>query len=635
MPSTGVRGDSAGCGAVDVAGVVLVDLSGLVAGVVGVVVEVVGVLEVVVPEGADVPVARLGVPEFCVVELDGLVVDGFIVPVFVVSGLVVSGLVELVDFDRFLDHIHCLPSIVFSGFREGFGRAVDAGPPLVGLVLAAELLERGRVSTVERRRPRVGGRGIELWNLQLAQRGCGIPEVQTRAGHRDREFDLHRRLECGAINGPPELEGTLRTAETALAVHHHRELVVPAGDPPVRAELPESRREVTEPVRRDRRGLTYDSHTTGTTSGAQCVLVRFFRVRVDEERRGDEVTRDPVRVVLAEGLELSTSSGVEVASVDLVRDLRVVVTRADRPGAVRVAVFPVVTRSLAEPCTGRAVAVAESFALGSTIPRGTVVVATERTVVAATAERTVTITTRSIVVPTERTVSASTADRAVTITTGTVIPATERTISAGVAHGTFAVATGTVVAATERTVVATAAERTVTITTRTVITPTERTVTITTRTVVVPTERTVPITTGPIVVPTERTVTGSTAGRTVTVTTRTVVASTERTVPITTGPIVVPTERTVTGSTAGRTVTVTTRTVVASTERTVPIATGPIVVPTERTVTGSAAGRTVTVTTRTVVASTSRTVAITTRPIVTSTERTVTITTRTVRRGTV
>ena len=38
------------------------------------------VVEVVVPEGADVPVARLGVPEFCVVELDGLVVDGFSSP---------------------------------------------------------------------------------------------------------------------------------------------------------------------------------------------------------------------------------------------------------------------------------------------------------------------------------------------------------------------------------------------------------------------------------------------------------------------------------------------------------------------------------------------------------------------------
>ena len=511
MPSTGVRGESAGCGSVDVAGVVFVDLAGLVPGVVGVVVEV------VVPEGTDVPVARLGVPEFCVVELDGLVADGLVADGLVVSGLVVSGLVvcglvELVDFDRFLDHIHCLPSIVFGGFREGFGRAVDAGPPFVGLVLATELLERGRVSTVERRRPAVGGRGVELWNLQLAQRGCGIPEVQTCSGHRDREFDLHRRLECGAVDGPSELEGTFRAPEPALAVDHHGELIVAAGDPSVRAEFSERRGEVTETVRRDRGGLTDHSHAAGSACSAQRVLVRFLRIGVDEERRGDEVSRHPVRVVLAEGLELSTSGGVEVTGIDLVRDLGVVVTRADRTGAVRVPVFPVVPSGLAEAGAGRAVTVAEPLPIGSTVAGGAVVIATERTVVATTAngpisvtagtvivaaEGTVTITTGTVIVPTERTV---------TVTTRTVVVPTERTVVAATANGPVAITAGAIVVA---------AEGPVTITTGTVIAPTERTVTVTTRTVIVPTERTVTITTrtvscGPVRSPRRTVVPGST-----------------------------------------------------------------------------------------------------------------------------
>ena len=496
MPSTSVRGESAGCGSVDVAGVVFVDLAGLVPGVIGVVVEV------VVPEGTDVPVARLGVPEFCVVELDGLVADGLVVSGLVVSGLVVSGLVvcglvELVDFDRFLDHIHCLPSIVFGGFREGFGRAVDAGPPLVGLVLATELLERGRVSTVERRRPAVGGRGVELWNLQLAQRGCGIPEVQTCSGHRDREFDLHRRLEGGAVDGPSELEGTFRAPEPTLTVDHHRELVVAAGDPPVGAEFPERRGEVTETVRRDRGSLTDHSHAAGSACSAQRVLVRFLRIGVDEERRGDEVSRDPVHVVLAEGLELSTSGGVEVTGIDLVRDLGVVVTRADRTGAVRVPVFPVVPSGLAEAGAGRAVTVAEPLPIGSTVAGGAVVIATERTVIAAATNGPISVTAGTVIVA---------AEGPVTITTGTVIVPTERTVVAATANGPVAITAGAIVVPTERPV---------TITTGTVIVPTERPVTITTRTVIVPTERTVTITTrtvscGPVRSPRRTVVPGST-----------------------------------------------------------------------------------------------------------------------------
>jgi hypothetical protein len=626
MPSVGVRGDSAGCGAVDVAGVVLVDLAGLLACVVG------AVVGVVVPEGADVPVARLGIPEFGVVELDGvvavgLVVSGFVVPGFIVSGFVVSGLVELVDFDRFLDHIHCLPSIVFSGFRDGLGRAVDAGPPLVGLVLTAELFERGRVSTVERRRPGVGGRGVQLWNLQLTQCGCGIPEVQTRSGHRDGELDLHRRLERGTVDGPPELEGALRTTETALAVHHHRELVVASGDPSVRAELSERRREVAQTVGSDRGGLADDSHASSTARRAQRMLVRFFRVRVDEQCRGDEVSCHPVRVVLAEGLELGTRHGVEIAGIDLLGDLRVVVARADRPSAVRVTVFPVVTGSLTETSTCRAVAVAESLPLGTTVAGGSVVVATERTVVAAAAERTVAITTGPIIVPTERTVP---------ITTGPVVVPTERTVVASAAHGTVTITTGPIIVPTERTVpittgpiivptertvVASAAHGTITITTRPVIVPTERTIPITTRPIIAPTERTIPITTRPIIVPTERTVVASAAHGTITITTRTVIVPTERTIPITTRPVIAPTERTIPITTGPviapteRTIPITTRPVIAPTERTVPITTGPVIVPTERTIVAAAAHGTVTIATGPVIAPTGRTVSITTRTV--------------------
>lgn len=266
--------------------------------------------------------------------------------------------------DRFLDHIHRLPSILISSLGERRGSTIDTGPPFVGLVLAAELFERRRVSTVERRRPAVGRRRVQLWNLQLGKRRCGIPEVEPGSGHRDREFHLHGHVECRTVDGPSQLECALRTAESALAVDHHRKLVVAPRDTAVGPEFPESRREVTQSVGRYRQGLADHGDASSPTSGADRVRVREFRVVVDEECCGHEVLRDPVRVVLAQRLQLGARLDVEITGLDALGDVRVIVTRTDGPSTERIAVDEGVPRPLTEAsaCRPGAVAEARTFA---------------------------------------------------------------------------------------------------------------------------------------------------------------------------------------------------------------------------------------------------------------------------------
>ncbi|PYY36600.1 hypothetical protein DEJ32_12585 [Curtobacterium sp. MCPF17_046] len=295
---------------------------------------------------------------------------------------------------------------------------------------------------------------------------------------------------------------------------------------------------------------------------------------------------------------------MQVTRLDLLGDLRVVVSRPDRPGAVRVAVFPVVAGRLAEPCAGRARAVSEPLPVG------------------AVAARTVVVTART----------PSVAERTIAVTPGPVV-VTARTPS--VAERTIAVTPGPVVTAAEGTVRTTGTNRPVSVTARTVIAATEGAVTVTTRAVIATTEGAVrpagavgavTIATRPVIATTERAVRPTGAVGAVTVTTRPVVATPERAVTVTTRPVI---------ATPERAVTVTTGTVIATTERTVPVTAGAIVTTAERTVS---------VSTRPVVATAERTirapganraVTVTTGSVVATTEGTVTITTRTVGRSAV
>ncbi|PYY33244.1 hypothetical protein DEJ16_13675 [Curtobacterium sp. MCJR17_055] len=251
---------------------------------------------------------------------------------------------------------------------------------------------------------------------------------------------------------------------------------------------------------------------------------------------------------------------MQVTRLDLLGDLRVIVPRPDRPGAVRVAVFPVVAGRLAEPRAGRARAVSEPLPVGAVAARTVVVTArtpsvAERTiavtpgpvVTAAEGTRRTTGTNRPVSV-TARTVIAAT-DGAVTVTTRAVIATTEGAVRPAGAVGAVTIATRPVIATTERAVRPAGTVGAVTVTTRPVVATPERAVTVTTGTVIATTERTVAVTAGAIV------------------------TTAERTVSVSTRPVVATAERTIRAPGANRAVTVTTGSVVSTTEGTVTITT--------------------------------------------------------------
>ncbi|XNN87645.1 hypothetical protein ACL00T_15075 [Curtobacterium flaccumfaciens] len=341
--------------------------------------------------------------------------------------------------------------------------------------------------------------------------------------------------------------------------------------------FPERGGEVAEAVRGDRGRLPDDTDTTGTTSSAQGVLVGRLGVVVDEERSCYEVPRDPVGVVLAEGLQLHPGRRVEVARLDLLGDLRVVVARTDRLRAVGVAVFPVVARGFSKSGAGVTCPVTEAATFLTAVAT--------RAVRRTAAERTVGGTTSG------RAVGRSATVRAVPVTSGTVRTTTVRTVA--ISGGTIRTTTVRTVPVTSRTVRATT-ERTVAITPRTVRrSATVRAIAITSRTVRgAATVRAIAIT--------SRTVRGAATVRAIAITSRTVRgAATERTVAVTSG--------TVRGAATVRAIAIPARTVRAALERAVTVTT--------RTVRAPTTERTVTVTSRAIGAATERTIAIPPRTI--------------------
>ena len=101
---------------------------------------------------------------------------------------------------RILALLHDLDDVAAVGIRRAGERvAGPLGPrePLRGLVVAAQLFEHRRVRVEERGAPVERALRVELRDLQLGQRRLRLTEIESRAGHRDRQGDLHRHVELG------------------------------------------------------------------------------------------------------------------------------------------------------------------------------------------------------------------------------------------------------------------------------------------------------------------------------------------------------------------------------------------------------------------------------------------------------
>ena len=146
------------------------------------------------------------------------------------------------------------------------------------------------------------------------------------------------RTGCGeraAVDGAADLERAVGAADAALAVDHERDLVVAAGDPAVGAQFAQREGEVARRVGGDReRSRGRRAMRPARRDADDRVLVRELGVVVDELRRHREVARDPLGVLLAQGLQLvARAAALRSCGGDLVGDERIVVMRADRDGS--------------------------------------------------------------------------------------------------------------------------------------------------------------------------------------------------------------------------------------------------------------------------------------------------------------
>ena len=195
---------------------------------------------------------------------------------------------------------------------------------------ASELLEdlgvRGEQRGAVRERPV----GIELRNLELGEGELGLAEIEPRARHRDRESDLHRCRQLGAVDGAADLERAVGSTDAALAVDHERQLVVASGDATIGAQLAQRENEVSGRVGGDRQRLAHDRNAAGTASGRHRMTMGQLGIVVEQLGCRDEVPGDLVGVLLAERLQLGAGALVEVPWLDALGDFGVVVTRTHR-----------------------------------------------------------------------------------------------------------------------------------------------------------------------------------------------------------------------------------------------------------------------------------------------------------------
>ncbi len=172
----------------------------------------------------------------------------------VLEQLVVARLVNIIDLEHFPIRI---------GLTERFGSNLGALLPLGGLRLVAELFIDHRASSEESGTPLECTIWVEFRNVEFLKSSRCLAEVQPSARHRDRKFDPNLDRQRGTIHGTADLERAVGATNTALAVNHERNLVIPPGNATESPKFSQRQGEVAGGVCRDRDSFTDDSDAAG------------------------------------------------------------------------------------------------------------------------------------------------------------------------------------------------------------------------------------------------------------------------------------------------------------------------------------------------------------------------------------
>ena len=304
---------------------------------------------------------------------------------------------------------------------EGLLRDERLAGPAGGLVLAPDSGQRVRVGAEQTGAVRERTVHVQLRDLQLGHGRGEVLLVRLSTGSHDGELHLARGVQVLGVLAACQLQGLVRTAEAALGVGHERQVHIRAGDAAEGAELAESLSVVPGGVGGDGDGLTDGRQAAGTTAGGERVLVGQLGVLLQVATRHHEVLRHEHAVPALKSAQLAERGAVQLATGDVLVDLR----RALTVRAVGGTQIGRVDRT-AEGVTGPVACV-----VAARVRAALVVAPVTAAVLPATLPATV-ITTAVVTVPavalTLRTVTVGLA-----VTEGTTLTITLRTVTIGTA----------------------------------------------------------------------------------------------------------------------------------------------------------------------------------------------------------
>jgi hypothetical protein len=204
---------------------------------------------------------------------------------------------------------------------------------------------------------------VQRLGLEQPQRRLHLAEVAPGTGDHDGQLDLAGLVEVLADLRGVVGECLLRTSQGALAVGHHRCVVLLAVHPASGAQLGQRLGELAGRVGRLAAGLTDQAVARRAGPGREGVLVRGLGVLVHEQAGHHEVTGHPLGELFRDRLQGLAGLLVEVLGADVVGDRRAVVgllvDGALRLGPLRAA-----------PRVRPAIAITVAAARRSTVPRG-------------------------------------------------------------------------------------------------------------------------------------------------------------------------------------------------------------------------------------------------------------------------
>lgn len=163
---------------------------------------------------------------------------------------------------------------------------------------------------------------VELRDLQGRERGGMVTSVGVDAGDHHGELGLGLRVQGVGGAGRRLFESLVRPAEGALAVDHHGQVLLRAGDASVRAQLLQRQGIVSRRVGGDARGLPDDADPAGLADRRVGVLQGELGVVVHVARGHHQVLGDALGIARLERVELVAGHAVDLAAGHIRIDVR-------------------------------------------------------------------------------------------------------------------------------------------------------------------------------------------------------------------------------------------------------------------------------------------------------------------------